>query len=139
MVIKKVGLGEASRRGVGTGANQIPDMSSFGGMAGPAGLMIIPGVGRNRIIQWGRTFSATNNTINTVNLPNAFPNNFYQIVLTHDDASSVGSMAFAAATPINLSSFSAAVQKLEFNATTGAVNMRTVIQPCAMRFIAIGD
>ncbi|MGV6380613.1 gp53-like domain-containing protein [Escherichia coli] len=29
MVIKKVGLKEAAKRGVGTGANQIPDMASF--------------------------------------------------------------------------------------------------------------
>lgn len=29
MVIKKVGLGEAAKRNVGTGANQIPDMSLF--------------------------------------------------------------------------------------------------------------
>ncbi|MWF94082.1 phage tail protein, partial [Escherichia coli] len=34
MVIKKVQLGEAAKRDVGTGANQIPDMSSFGDGSG---------------------------------------------------------------------------------------------------------
>ncbi|MPU42266.1 phage tail protein, partial [Escherichia coli] len=29
VILKNVGLGEAAKRGVGTGENQIPDMASF--------------------------------------------------------------------------------------------------------------
>ncbi|MGI20261.1 phage tail protein [Escherichia coli] len=48
MVIKKVGLGEAAKRNVGTGENQIPDMSSY---ASGSGWRKMPD---GSIEQWGR-------------------------------------------------------------------------------------
>ena len=48
MVIKKVGLGEAAKRAVGTGENQIPDMASF---ASGDGWMKLP---NGKILQYGR-------------------------------------------------------------------------------------
>ena len=48
MVIKKVGLGEAAKRNVGTGENQIPDMSSC---ASGSGWRKMPD---GSIEQWGR-------------------------------------------------------------------------------------
>ncbi|MGP0817656.1 phage tail protein, partial [Escherichia coli] len=46
--ISKVGLGEAAKRGVGTGENQIPDMASF---ASGDGWMKLP---NGKILQYGR-------------------------------------------------------------------------------------
>ncbi|MDI0810866.1 phage tail protein, partial [Escherichia coli] len=45
---KKVGLGEAAKRNVGTGENQIPDMASF---ASGDGWMKLP---NGKILQYGR-------------------------------------------------------------------------------------
>ncbi|AUY26253.1 hypothetical protein C2E16_15970 [Mixta calida] len=67
-----VGLGEAAKRDVGTGLNQIPDMSSFGGKRGgawykqhPSGLIEVGGsVGVNGSAQTQKI---------TVNYPIPFP------------------------------------------------------------------
>ncbi|EOU2745368.1 phage tail protein [Escherichia coli] len=48
MVIKKVGLGEAAKRNVGTGENQIPDMSAY---SSGSGWQKLPD---GSIEQWGR-------------------------------------------------------------------------------------
>lgn len=138
-VLANLGLGEAAKRDVGTATNQIPDMSSFGGSSASNGYLVIPGVGRNRIIQWGRTAGTLGNTINTVILPVAFPNNFYQVIATHDDTISVASLAYAGASPETLSTFKLVGQKLNFNQSTGAVTLRTSQTACSFRYIAIGD
>ncbi|MCA7784266.1 phage tail protein [Escherichia coli] len=44
-----LGLGEAARRGVGTGENQIPDMASFSGVRDYYGKQLLPG---GLILQW---------------------------------------------------------------------------------------
>ncbi|MDN0093485.1 gp53-like domain-containing protein [Yersinia rohdei] len=49
--IANLGLKGASVRDVGTGANQIPDMNSFGASFGASGYQKLPG---GLIIQWGR-------------------------------------------------------------------------------------
>ncbi|MCS0925217.1 phage tail protein, partial [Escherichia coli] len=38
-----LGLGEAAKRGVGTGENQIPDMASFSGVRDYYGKQLLPG------------------------------------------------------------------------------------------------
>ncbi|ENB2775735.1 phage tail protein, partial [Escherichia coli] len=43
------GLGEAAKRGVGTGENQIPDMASFSGVRDYYGKQLLPG---GLILQW---------------------------------------------------------------------------------------
>ncbi|MDU1191784.1 MAG: phage tail protein [Enterobacteriaceae bacterium] len=139
LFVKNLGLGEAAKRDVGTDTNKIPDMTSFGGISSPNGYLVIPGIGRNRVIQWGRTAGAKNNVISTVNLPVAFPSNFHQIILTHDDPTSLASLAFAAASPDTLSTFKLVAQKLNFDNATGAVTYRTVSTDCIFRYIAIGD
>lgn len=75
-------LGEAAKRGVGTGANQIPDMSFFRRSIESNGYFLLPsGV----IVQWGRvTISGT--TAAHITYPIPFPTN--RLVLT---ASPVGS------------------------------------------------
>ncbi|MBS8950975.1 hypothetical protein KEQ75_15810, partial [Escherichia coli] len=47
---ENVGLGEAAKRNVGTGANQIPDMGSFMLSASVPGYQKLPS---GLIIQWG--------------------------------------------------------------------------------------
>lgn len=80
--LSKVQLGEAAKRGVGTGANQIPDMSFFSRSIESNGYFLLPsGV----IVQWGRvTISGT--TTAHITYPIPFPTN--RLVLT---ASPVGS------------------------------------------------
>lgn len=75
-------LGEAAKRGVGTGANQLPDMSFFSRSIESNGYFMLPsGV----IVQWGRvTISGT--TTAHITYPIPFPTN--RLVLT---ASPVGS------------------------------------------------
>ncbi|MGM6869129.1 hypothetical protein ABOB38_10875 [Escherichia coli] len=47
--LENLGLGEAARRGVGTGENQIPDMASFSGARDYYGKQLLPG---GLILQW---------------------------------------------------------------------------------------
>ncbi|MDU4942953.1 MAG: phage tail protein [Mixta calida] len=49
-VLKNLGLGEAAKREVGTGANQLPDMSNFKGSLTKNGYMSLPG---GLLLQWG--------------------------------------------------------------------------------------
>ncbi|WP_409371613.1 gp53-like domain-containing protein, partial [Mixta theicola] len=65
--LKNLGLGEAAKRDVGTEANQLPDMNSFGRSLANNGYQKLPG---GLIIQWG--YTATGPTGNTVTLPVAF-------------------------------------------------------------------
>ncbi|EOJ6472868.1 phage tail protein [Escherichia coli] len=48
-VLKNLGLGEAAKRNVGTGENQIPDMVSFSGVRDFYGKQLLPG---GLILQW---------------------------------------------------------------------------------------
>ncbi|MFZ5100455.1 gp53-like domain-containing protein [Enterobacter roggenkampii] len=53
-IFLKVGLGEAAKRSVGTGNNQLPDMSSFAASLSGSGWQKLPG---GLIIQWGQVLS----------------------------------------------------------------------------------
>lgn len=88
MVIKKVGLGEAAKRGVGTGENQIPDMSSFASALSSNGYQKLPS---GLIIQWGAAaagIGSTGGTGNIVSFPVAFPRYCAQIITSYDNGSS---------------------------------------------------
>ncbi|WP_420843505.1 gp53-like domain-containing protein, partial [Lonsdalea britannica] len=63
------GLGEAAKRGVGTGQNQIPDMSSFAGLHHVNGWRLLPG---GLILQWGQTTTGAASPV-TVNFNIPFP------------------------------------------------------------------
>lgn len=89
VIIKNVGLGEAAKRNVGTGAGQIPDMSSFtSSIASGNWWQRMPG---GLIIQGG--FSPTSNppSVQDVNIsfPIAFPNRMLWIG-EHDQAQQLG-------------------------------------------------
>ncbi|CAM8367774.1 TPA: phage tail protein [Escherichia coli] len=66
-VLKNLGLGEAARRNVGTGENQIPDMGAF---ASGSGWFRLPG---GYIVQFG-TFSGNTTRIISGHFPIPFPN-----------------------------------------------------------------
>ncbi|HDY0896918.1 TPA: phage tail protein [Escherichia coli] len=64
---KNLGLGEAAKRNVGNGANQIPDMGSFSSSLGAPGFQKLPS---GLIIQWGLASGASSYT---VTFPVSFP------------------------------------------------------------------
>lgn len=74
-----LGLGTASKKNVGTGAGQIPDMSSFGiSLQNPGWAKFPSGL----IIQWGNT--PTGSTERSITYPIPYPTNV--ILVTHFDA-----------------------------------------------------
>lgn len=70
---QKVGLKEAAKRAVGTGAGQIPDMSFFSLAMGQTGYQKLPS---GMIIQWG-TVAMDGNGNAFATLPTAFPSSIH--------------------------------------------------------------
>ncbi|EMK0351309.1 hypothetical protein V8J08_003575, partial [Citrobacter amalonaticus] len=68
-VLSDLQLGEAAKRDVGTGANQIPDMNSFAFLASGSGYTYLP---NGLILQWGIITTSANEV--TVTLPIIYPN-----------------------------------------------------------------
>ncbi|MDY9781774.1 hypothetical protein UZ986_21475 [Escherichia coli] len=68
--LANLGLGEAAKRSVGNGANQIPDMSSFSSSLDKSGYQKLPS---GFIIQWV-TVDSSSGTSGSVTLPISFPN-----------------------------------------------------------------
>ncbi|EKN3386021.1 tail fiber protein [Yersinia enterocolitica] len=75
-----LGLGDAAKRSVGTGANQIPDMSSFISSFAQNGYFKFPG---GLIIQWGEVTGSTTGTV-PANFPIPFPNALMSTALALD-------------------------------------------------------
>lgn len=69
--LSNLGLGDAAKRTVGTGVNQIPDMSSFTSSKNRVGYMFTPG----GLIQWGSVEIAGSSSVQTgtIAFPVAFP------------------------------------------------------------------
>ncbi|MCW7549349.1 phage tail protein [Photorhabdus sp. APURE] len=83
--VKNLGLNEAAKRQVGTGINQIPDMSSFsanlvenGWQKLPSGLIIMWGIA---LVAFGGSGQPNSGYLN--NFPIPFPNKCFSITLTH--------------------------------------------------------
>lgn len=84
-ILTYLGLGEAAKRDVGTGENQIPDINSFLSVTGAAGYQKLPS---GLIIQWGSATAgvgATGNTGNAINFSVSFPNICHQVVVSYDN------------------------------------------------------
>ncbi|EOI7431142.1 phage tail protein [Yersinia enterocolitica] len=75
-----LGLGDAAKRSVGTGVNQIPDMSSFISSFAQNGYFKFPG---KLIIQWGEVTGSTTATV-PANFPIPFPNALMSTALALD-------------------------------------------------------
>ena len=69
-LLKNRGLGEAAKRSVGTGNNQLPDMNAFTSFKSNNGYFRLP---NGIIIQWGNSALAQQTTT-VVTLPISFPN-----------------------------------------------------------------
>ncbi|MFR0656635.1 hypothetical protein SB719_18865, partial [Pantoea sp. SIMBA_079] len=65
-----LGLGEAAKRDIGTGANQVPDMSAFAFTKGNPLSLQLPG---GLIIKAGNSVIASGDYTKTVTFPAAFP------------------------------------------------------------------
>lgn len=103
-VLKNLGLGEAAKRSVGTGVNQIPDMGGWSGSTGESAWRRSPD---GTIIQRGRSHSGPMGAPETVKLPIAFTSSLYTVVAVYDYAiSGAASNFYFAIRPINESSFS---------------------------------
>lgn len=99
-------LGTASKRNVGTGSNQIPDMSSFTGDFSQAGYATVPG---GLIIQWGGNSGSSQYTP-SFKIP--FPSRCIQIVASVDggkDGVDINSRSMVEVGDITKTGFSATV------------------------------
>ncbi|ELT7781782.1 hypothetical protein ACK3HF_18500 [Enterobacter kobei] len=85
--LSNLGLKEAAKRDVGTGAGQIPDMSSF---TNASGWQKLPG---GKILQWGKAGFPVGQTQVSVPFPISFPGVVSNIQLTFSDIN------FSAGTP----------------------------------------
>ena len=94
-----VGLGEAAKRNVGTGANQIPDMGSFMLSASVPGYQKLPS---GLIIQWGPIDVPLTSQDTVTYFPIAFPNRCLRVLVSQDytpDSGAVGYIACAGFSP----------------------------------------
>ncbi|EOV4144348.1 phage tail protein, partial [Yersinia enterocolitica] len=78
--LENLGLGDAAKKSVGTGVNQIPDMSSFISSFAQNGYFKFPG---GLIIQWGEVTGSTTGTV-PANFPIPFPNALMSTALALD-------------------------------------------------------
>ncbi|HCP2515589.1 TPA: phage tail protein [Escherichia coli] len=99
-----VGLGEAAKRDVGTGENQIPDMSAWKRNPSSNRWRKLPD---GTIIQMGISASGLLGSPVNITLPISFSNTNYCVVASYDNArSGVSTMVSFAALPVSPSQFS---------------------------------
>lgn len=123
-------LGTAAARNVGTGANQIPDMSFFGGSSSSSGYQYFP---NGTLIQWGTICLRSSPAGTTIGLfPIAFPSAGYQIVVTHDNPLD-STLAYGAASIISPTQFR--VNACAINTSTFTLNTGYTM---TLRWLAIG-
>ncbi|EFC6959700.1 phage tail protein [Escherichia coli] len=98
-VLKNLGLGEAAKRNVGTGANQIPDMGSFTLSVSGTGYQKLPS---GFILQWGSIGAPGIAQDIVTHFPIAFPNRCLRVLVSQDytpDSGAVGYIACAGFSP----------------------------------------
>ncbi|HGL6555590.1 TPA: hypothetical protein ACKFMX_000550 [Enterobacter roggenkampii] len=123
-------LGTAAARNVGTGANQIPDMSFFGGSSSSSGYQYFP---NGTLLQWGTIGLNSSPSGTTIGVfPIAFPSAGYQIVVTHDNPLD-STLAYGAASIISPTQFR--VNACAINTSTFTLNPGYAM---TLRWIAIG-
>ncbi|EFD8953187.1 hypothetical protein CN651_003031 [Escherichia coli] len=97
--LENLGLGEAAKRNVGTGANQIPDMGSFTLSVSGTGYQKLPS---GFILQWGSIGASDIAQDVVTHFPIAFPNRCLRVLVSQDytpDSGSVGYIACAGFSP----------------------------------------
>ncbi|EET6536511.1 hypothetical protein MM242_000077 [Escherichia coli] len=102
--LENLGLGEAAKRDVGTGENQIPDMSAWKRNPSSNRWRKLPD---GTIIQMGISASGPLGSPVNITLPISFSNTNYCVVASYDNArSGVSTMVSFAALPVSPSQFS---------------------------------
>ncbi|EER5619235.1 gp53-like domain-containing protein [Escherichia coli] len=102
--LENLGLGEAAKRDVGTGENQIPDMSAWRRNPSSNRWRKLPD---GTIIQMGISASGPLGSPVNITLPISFSNTNYCVVASYDNArSGVSTMVSFAALPVSPSQFS---------------------------------
>ncbi|HBU9124283.1 TPA: phage tail protein [Citrobacter freundii] len=94
-ILQYLGLGEAAKRNVGTGANQIPDMGSFTLSVSGTGYQKLPS---GFILQWGSIGAPGIAQDVVTHFPIAFPNRCLRVLVSQDytpDSGAVGYIACA--------------------------------------------
>ncbi|EOU7675728.1 hypothetical protein ACN39U_001741 [Escherichia coli] len=94
-ITTNLGLGEAAKRNVGTGANQIPDMGSFTLSVSVTGYQKLPS---GFILQWGSISTPGIAQDVVTHFPIAFPNRCLRVLVSQDytpDSGAVGYIACA--------------------------------------------
>lgn len=97
--LENLGLGEAAKRSVGTGANQIPDMGSFTLSVSGTGYQKLPS---GFILQWGSIGAPGIAQDVVTHFPIAFPNRCLRVLVSQDytpDSGAVGYIACAGFSP----------------------------------------
>lgn len=97
--LENLGLGEAAKRNVGTGANQIPDMGSFTLSVSDTGYQKLPS---GFILQWGSIGAPGIAQDVVTHFPIAFPNRCLRVLVSQDytpDSGTVGYIACAGSSP----------------------------------------
>ncbi|MFV2427303.1 hypothetical protein ACNITQ_16990 [Escherichia coli] len=102
--LENLGLGEAAKRDVGTGENQIPDMSAWKRNPSSNRWRKLPD---GTIIQMGISASGPLGSPVNITLPISFSNTNYCVVASYDNARlGVSTMVSFAALPVSPSQFS---------------------------------
>ncbi|EKL4954460.1 hypothetical protein PR531_003528 [Escherichia coli] len=97
--LENLGLGEAAKRNVGTGTNQIPDMGSFTLSVSDTGYQKLPS---GFILQWGSIGAPGIAQDVVTHFPIAFPNRCLRVLVSQDytpDSGAVGYIACAGFSP----------------------------------------
>ncbi|OZP07269.1 phage tail protein [Escherichia coli] len=98
-ILQYLGLREAAKRNVGTGANQIPDMGSFTLSVSGTGYQKLPS---GFILQWGSIGAPGIAQDVVTHFPIAFPNRCLRVLVSQDytpDSGAVGYIACAGFSP----------------------------------------
>ncbi|HAV9301037.1 TPA: hypothetical protein JLF81_001155 [Escherichia coli] len=97
--LENLGLGEAAKKNVGTGTNQIPDMGSFTLSVSGTGYQKLPS---GFILQWGSIGAPGIAQDVVTHFPIAFPNRCLRVLVSQDytpDSGAVGYIACAGFSP----------------------------------------
>ncbi|WP_433960522.1 gp53-like domain-containing protein [Escherichia coli] len=92
-VLDYLGLGEAAKRNVGTGANQIPDMGSFTLSVSDTGYQKLPS---GFILQWGSIGAPGIAQDVVTHFPIAFPNRCLRVLVSQDYTPGSGDVGYIA-------------------------------------------
>ncbi|HAP1937869.1 gp53-like domain-containing protein [Escherichia coli] len=113
--LQNLGLGEAAKRNVGNGQNQIPDMAAFASSLSSTGFQKLPS---GLIIQWGIVSGASNYT---VTYPVTFPNRSLALLAVPHTTSLAGISAMGIANCSDIS-------KSQFYIIVGGISQGEIVK-----------